>query len=123
MLLLLAVLEKRAGFHLASFDVYISVAGGVRVDEPAVDLGVALAVASSHRERPADASTVVVGEVGLGGEVRAVSRIAARVAEAEKLGFRRMIIPQANSAGLEPSPGIEVTAVSDIRRALKLLLD
>jgi DNA repair protein RadA/Sms len=123
MLLLLAVLEKRAGFHLASFDVYISVAGGVRVDEPAVDLGVALAVASSHRERPADASTVVVGEVGLGGEVRAVSRIAARVAEAEKLGFRRMIIPQANSAGLEPSPGIEVTAVSDIRRALKFLLD
>jgi DNA repair protein RadA/Sms len=103
--------------------VYISVAGGVRVDEPAVDLGVALAVASSHRERPADASTVVVGEVGLGGEVRAVSRIAARVAEAEKLGFRRMIIPQANLAGLEPSPGIEVTAVSDIRRALKFLLD
>jgi len=99
------------------------VAGGVRVDEPAVDLGIALAVASSHRERPVDASTVVVGEVGLGGEVRAVSRIAARVAEAAKLGFRRIVIPQANLAGLEHPCGIEIAALSDIRQTLGLLLD
>ena len=123
MLLLLAVLEKRAGLHLATFDAYVSVAGGVRVDEPAVDLGIALAVASSHRERPVDASTVVVGEVGLGGEVRAVSRIAARVAEAAKLGFRRIVIPQANLAGLEHPRGIEIAALSDIRQTLGLLLD
>jgi DNA repair protein RadA/Sms len=122
MLLLLAVLEKRAGFHLTAFDVYVSVAGGVRVDEPAVDLGVALAVASSHRERPADAATVVVGEVGLGGEVRAVSRIASRVSEAAKLGFRRMILPQANLAGVEDPGGVELLGVGNIREALGLLL-
>ena len=122
MLLLLAVLEKRAGLHLASFDVYVSVAGGVQVEEPAVDLGVALAVASSHRERPADPGTVVVGEVGLGGEIRAVSRIAGRVAEAAKLGFRRIILPRANLAGIEDRGGLELAGVGDIREALDLLI-
>ena len=122
MLLLLAVLEKRAGLHLAAFDVYVSVAGGVRVDEPAVDLGVAVAVASSHRERPADPGTVVVGEVGLGGEVRAVSRIASRVAEAGKLGFRRVILPKANVGGVEDPGGVELVGVGDVREALNLLL-
>jgi DNA repair protein RadA/Sms len=122
MLLLLAVLEKRAGLHLATCDVYVSVAGGVQVEEPAVDLGVALAVASSHRERPADPGTVVVGEVGLGGEIRAVSRIAGRVAEAAKLGFRRVILPRANLAGIEDRGGLELAGVGDIREALDLLI-
>jgi len=122
MLLLLAVLEKRAGFHLAAFDVYVSVAGGVQVEEPAVDLGVALAVASSHRERPADPGTAVVGEVGLGGEIRAVSRIAGRVAEAAKLGFRRVILPRANLSGIEDRGGLELAGVGDIREALDLLI-
>ena len=97
-LLLLAVLEKRAGLHLGACDVYVSVAGGVRADEPAVDLGVACAIAGSHRDRPVDAETAVVGEVGLGGEVRAVSQIGRRVAEAAKLGFRRVLVPRANLA-------------------------
>ncbi len=122
MVLLLAVLEKRAGLHLMNSDVYVSVAGGVRADEPAVDLGVALAVASSHRERPADPATVAVGEVGLGGEVRAVSRIASRVAEAGKLGFRRMILPRASLAGVEDPGGVELIGTADIREALNLLL-
>jgi len=122
MVLLLAVLEKRAGLHLMNSDVYVSVAGGVRADEPAVDLGVALAVASSHRERPADPATVVVGEVGLGGEVRAVSRIASRVAEAGKLGFRRMILPRASLVGVEDPGGVELIGTADIREALNLLL-
>jgi DNA repair protein RadA/Sms len=122
MALLLAVLEKRAGLHLMNCDVYVSVAGGVRVDEPAVDLGVACAVASSHRERPADPATVVVGEVGLGGEVRAVSRIAGRVAEAAKLGFRRVIAPRASLATVEDPGGVELIGVGDIREALDLLL-
>ena len=122
MVLLLAVLEKHAGLHLMNFDVYVSVAGGVRVDEPAVDLGVALAVASSHRERPADPATVAVGEVGLSGEVRAVSRIAGRVAEAAKLGFQRVILPRASLAAVEDSGGVELIGVGDIREALNLLL-
>jgi DNA repair protein RadA/Sms len=122
MILLLAVLEKRAGLHLMNSDVYVSVAGGVRADEPAVDLGVALAVASSHRERPADPATVAVGEVGLGGEVRAVSRIASRVAEAGKLGFRRMLLPRASLPGVEDRGGVDLIGVADIREALDLLL-
>ncbi len=123
MLLLLAVLEKRAGLHLAAFDVYVSVAGGVRVDEPAADLGVALAVASSHRERPVDPSTVVVGEVGLGGEVRAVSQIARRVVEASKLGFRRVVLPRANLAGMEEdTKDVDLVGVERIGEALELLL-
>ncbi len=123
MLLLLAVLEKRAGLHLASYDVYVSIAGGVAVSEPAADLGVALAVASSHRERPVDASTVAVGEVGLGGEVRAVSQVTRRLAEAAKLGFHRVLLPRANLAGLEDgTPGVELAAVESVAEALDLLL-
>ena len=122
-LLLLAVLEKRAGLHLASYDVYVSVAGGVQVGEPAADLGVALAVASSHRERPVEASTVAVGEVGLGGEVRAVSQVARRIGEAAKLGFHRVLLPRANLAGLDDAtPGVELIAVKSVAEALDLVL-
>ena len=122
-LLLLAVLEKRAGLHLASSDVYVSIAGGVRVDEPAADLGVALAVASSHREHAVDPSTVVVGEVGLSGEVRAVSQIARRVGEAAKLGFRRVVLPRPNLAGMdEDTKETELVGVERIGEALDLLL-
>ena len=122
-LLLLAVLEKRAGLHLASSDVYVSIAGGVRVDEPAADLGVAVAVASSHREHAVDPSTVVVGEVGLSGEVRAVSQIARRVAEAAKLGFRRVVLPRPNLAGMdEDTKETELVGVERIGEALDLLL-
>ena len=121
-LLLLAVLEKRAGLHLGACDVYVSVAGGVRADEPAVDLGVACAVAGSHRDRPVDAQTAVVGEVGLGGEVRAVSQIGRRVAEAAKLGFRRVVVPRANLGGLDETSGIELVGVERIGETLDLLL-
>jgi len=102
--------------------VYVSVAGGVRADEPAVDLGVACAVAGSHRDRPVDAQTAVVGEVGLGGEVRAVSQIGRRVAEAAKLGFRRVVVPRANLGGLDETSGIELVGVERIGKALDLLL-
>jgi DNA repair protein RadA/Sms len=120
LLLLLAVLEKRAGLHLSAHDVYVSVAGGVRVDEPAADLGVALAVASSYRDRPVDAVAVAIGEVGLGGEVRAVSQIDRRIAEAAKLGFRRVVAPRANLAGLDETPaGVEISGVEDVAEALE----
>jgi len=124
LLLLLAVLEKRAGLHLSDHDVYVSVAGGVRVDEPAADLGVALAVASSHRDRPVDAAAVAVGEVGLGGEVRAVSQIDRRVAEAAKLGFKRVVAPRANLAGLDDlrPGGVELIAIDHVAEALERCL-
>jgi DNA repair protein RadA/Sms len=119
-ILLLAVLEKRAGLQLATYDVYVNVAGGVRVSEPAADLGVAVAVASSLRDRPVDAQAVVVGEVGLGGEVRAVPQIQRRLNEVVKLGFRRCLIPRGNPH--EPVEGLEVIPVANVLEALSLVL-
>ncbi len=94
--LLIAVLEKRACIPLGSFDVFVNIAGGLKVDEPAMDLGIALAIASGFREIPIGADTVVVGELGLGGEIRAVSHGDRRVREAAKLGFTRVIVPKSN---------------------------
>src|SRR5215469_6907644 len=93
-LMLLAVLTKRVGLALGNQDVYINVAGGFSLGEPAVDLGVAAAVASSFRERRIAPETALIGEVGLGGELRAVSRAEARIREAAKLGFRRCVVPR-----------------------------
>ncbi len=92
--LLIAILEKRVGLHLHGEDVYLNVAGGIRVTEPAVDLGVATAIASSFRDRPIDPRTVIMGEVGLGGEVRAIPHLEGRLREAEKLGFQQAVIPE-----------------------------
>jgi DNA repair protein RadA/Sms len=94
--LLIAILEKRVGLHLHGEDVYLNVAGGLRVTEPAVDLGVAAAIASSFRDRPIDPRTVIMGEVGLGGEVRAIPHLEARLREAAKLGFQQAVIPEPN---------------------------
>ncbi|QIA28076.1 DNA repair protein RadA [Thermaerobacter sp. PB12/4term] len=94
--LVLAVLDKRAGLHLGGCDVYLKVAGGLRVDEPALDLALAVALASSHRDRPADPEAVVIGELGLAGEVRSVQRVDERVREAQRLGFRRVVLPRGN---------------------------
>ena len=91
--MVLAVLERRVGLNLQSSDAYVNIAGGVRVDEPAVDLGVALALVSSFRDRPLAQGDVYIGEVGLTGEVRSVTRLEQRVREAEKLGFRRCFVP------------------------------
>jgi DNA repair protein RadA/Sms len=92
-----AVLEKRAGLHLANQDIYVNVVGGLRVLEPAADLGIALALASSFRNLPVDAQTVVLGEIGLTGEVRGVGHVEQRLKEARRLGFRRLILPERGS--------------------------
>lgn len=94
--LLIAVLEKRARLPLGQFDVFVNIAGGLKVDEPAMDLGIALAIASGYREAPIAADTIVAGELGLGGEIRAVSHCDRRVREAIKLGFSRVIVPKSN---------------------------
>lgn len=98
--LLLAVLEKRIGVMVSQHDVFVNIAGGVRVDEPAVDLGIAVSIISSLRDVPVDSQSVAVGEIGLGGEVRTVSQIEKRVQEAAKLGFKRIILPKNNLKGL-----------------------
>jgi DNA repair protein RadA/Sms len=92
--MIIAVLERRAGLHLGAHDIYASVAGGLRVNEPAADLGIALAIASSFRNRPLSADAVAFGELGLSGEVRAVNAASRRIAEANRLGYRTLYTPQ-----------------------------
>jgi DNA repair protein RadA/Sms len=120
--MLLAVLERRAGLRMGQYDVFVNVAGGVRIDEPAADLGMALSIVSSVRDVPADSGAVVIGEVGLGGEIRRVSHVEQRVAEARKLGFTRVILPARNLNGLRPASGIDVVEVETIAQGIAALL-
>jgi DNA repair protein RadA/Sms len=122
--LLLAVMEKRAGLHLLGDDVYVNVAGGMSIDEPAADLGVVAAVASSVRNRAVGSSTAVFGEVGLGGEVRAITQPALRVREAARMGFERCIVPLANAdlPKSERPPNCELVGVRTVDEALQALL-
>ena len=121
--LLLAVLEKRAGLNLVAEDVFVNVAGGIAVDEPAADLGIVAAVASSVRNRPIKASTAVFGEVGLAGEVRGISQAALRVREAAQMGFTRCIVPHGNCAPEDTPPNCELVAVKNVSEALDALMD
>ena len=116
--LLIAVLEKRLGFQLAGDDVFINVAGGLEVDEPAVDLGVVAAIASSFRNLQIPPETAVFGEVGLTGEVRGVLQAQARAREAQTLGFKKLILPASNRSGLEKLLGIRVVGVRNLEEAL-----
>lgn len=109
--LLMAVLEKRVGMRLAQSDAYVNIAGGMKVSEPSVDLAVVIAIASSFRNRPIDKDTVSFGEVGLSGEIRAVSMCERRVIEAQKLGFKRAIVPAANHGSLKDIKGMELIEV------------
>ena len=120
--MLLAVLERRAGLHMGQYDVFVNVAGGVRIDEPAADLGMALSIVSSVRDVPADSGAVVIGEVGLGGEIRRVSQAEKRVAEARKLGFTRVILPARNLSVQRSSSELEVIEVETIVQAIAALL-
>ncbi len=119
--MLLAVLERRAGIGMHGMDCFVNVVGGIKVIEPSCDLGLALAIASSVRNKAIDRSTVIIGEVGLGGEVRPVYGIKSRLGEAEKLGFRSAVIPTKNRQGLGGSK-IEIAAVSEITEAAKIAL-
>ena len=114
MSLLIAVMEKRLGFQLASDDVFVNVAGGIEIDEPAADLGVIAAIASSFRNLAIDPETAVFGEVGLTGEVRGVLQAQARAREAQALGFKILIIPESNKKGLEKLLGMHVVGVKTL---------
>jgi DNA repair protein RadA/Sms len=122
--LLLAVLEKRIGMHLMGMDVFVNVVGGLAIDEPAVDLGIVAAVASSFREKPINAQTVVMGEVGLAGEVRGISQAEARLKDAAKLGFTRCILPTMNVEKMEKtaiSQKMELMGVRSVDEAMERL--
>lgn len=119
--LLVAVLEKKMGAKLFDQDIFVNVAGGVQVDEPAVDLGIIAAVASSHRERVIDGKTVFFGEVGLAGEIRGIAQAEARIKEAGKLGFERCILPSSNSSQLKQIQHPQLVGVSSLADCWKLL--
>jgi len=121
--LIIAVLEKRVGLLLGNHDAYVKVAGGVRLAEPAIDLGLAVALASSFRDQPPDPQTVVAGEVGLAGEVRAISRIEQRIREVEKMGFTRMVLPRANLRSLSVKTHLELIGVETVMEGLEAALN
>ena len=119
--LLMAVLEKRLGLQMSGCDAYVNLAGGIRIQEPAVDLGMVMAIVSSFKNRPVDESTVVFGEVGLSGEVRAVSLAEQRLQEAVKLGFTTCVMPRANADMLKNTKSIKVIGVSNVQEAIELI--
>lgn len=122
--LLMAVLEKRAGLPLSNYDAYVNIAGGIRMNEPAADLGIVMAIASSYKNRPVPEDAIVFGEVGLSGEVRAVTMPEQRVAEARKLGFKTCIIPEVSLKTLGTSDeklGIRVVGVRSVNQVIDML--
>lgn len=120
--LLLAVLEKRVGLRIGNSDVFVKVAGGIKVDEPAVDLAVAIALASGYRNRSTASGIIVMGEVGLAGEVRAVAGAEVRIREAARMGFQTMILPKSNLKGLEQDFDIQLIGVETVAQALDAAL-
>lgn len=119
--LLMAVLEKRVGMRLASCDAYVNLAGGMRLGEPAIDLGIVLALSSSYRNRPIDAKTIIFGEVGLTGEVRGISMAEQRIREAEKMGFTTCILPKSNIEGIRMNTSMQLIGVSNVSEALQAI--
>lgn len=112
--LLMAVLEKRLGMSLSNCDAYVNIAGGIRINEPAIDLGIVMAIISSFRNRPIDEKMIVFGEVGLSGEVRAVNMPEQRVAEARKLGFETCVLPEVCLKMVKGVKGIRLVGVKTI---------
>ncbi len=121
-LMLMAVLEKRGGLRISTYDAYVNIVGGLRIAEPAADLGIILALASSLRNTPIDSETVAIGEVGLTGELRACSFLEARIAESEKLGFKRCIVPAVNREKLKKFKKIEVCPAGNIHEVIEKIL-
>jgi len=119
--LLVAVLDKRLGLHLGGMDIYVNVVGGLKIDEPAIDMGIAAAIASSFKNRTIEAGTFTFGEVGLSGEMRAISQAETRIKEAAKLGFKKGVVP-ANNAGRVKGSDIEIIGVKNVEEAIQILL-
>ena len=119
--LLAAVMEKQLGMHLMGYDIFMNVAGGVKVIEPAVDMAIVSAIASSFLDKPISDGTVVIGEVGLTGEVRAIGQVDTRIAEAKKMGFKRCLVPASNLKRIPDINGIKVSGVRNVSEAVDML--
>lgn len=119
--LLMAVLEKRLGVQMSDCDAYVNLAGGMRIVEPAIDLGIAMAIVSSFKNRGIDDKMIAFGEIGLSGEVRGVSMVEQRVSEAAKLGFTTCVLPEVNRSQLRPVEGMKVIGVKTVRDAIDLI--
>jgi DNA repair protein RadA/Sms len=119
--LLVAVLERRAGLDLGDKDIYLNVVGGMRVEEPGVDLGIASAIASSHLNRPLASDLVLFGEIGLSGEVRGIPRVQPRLREAHRMGFQRCLLPKGNHLHMKEESPIELISVDSIEKLMESL--
>lgn len=119
--LLMAVIEKKMGIQMGDYDAYVNIAGGMKITEPALDLALVMALISSYKNRPLDSKTIVFGEVGLAGEVRAVSQAQQRVMEAKKLGFKRCIVPAVSMKTIGKMEGIEILGVENVNQAMNLV--
>ena len=120
--LLIAVLNKRVGLDIGDSDVFVNITGGIRIDEPGIDLGVLMAIISNHQNKPIDPRTVIIGEVGLGGEIRPVPHIERRINEAAKLGFSKVVFPEYNQKSIDVKDTIELISVKNIYDSLKILV-
>lgn len=121
--MLLAVLEKRVGIRIGTFDVFVNAVGGVRIDETAADMGIAMAIASSLKNQVINPDVVMIGEIGLGGEIRPVPQIERRIGEAEKLGFKEMIVPKANMKSIKTKNQIKIRPVEKLAQAAVELMN
>ena len=121
--MLLAVLDKRVGINTGTHDVFVNIAGGIRIDEPAADLGIATAIVSSLRDIPVDSQTVAIGEIGLGGEIRTIAHCDKRVQEAAKLGFKTIVVPKTNAKKMKSTKEITIIGVESIQEAIKHLVE
>ena len=119
--LLIAVLEKRVGMPLGNQDVYLNIAGGMKINEPSIDLGIIMVVASSFKNKPIPKDIVIMGEVGLTGEVRRINFIEKRIKESEKLGFKKCIIPESNKKDLKEKYKLDIIGVKDIKEAIRYI--
>jgi DNA repair protein RadA/Sms len=119
--LLAAVMEKKLGMHLMGYDIFMNVAGGVKVVEPAVDVAIVAAIASSFLDKPIADGTVVLGEIGLTGEVRAIGQVDTRLSESRKMGFTRCLVPASNLKRLPEIEGIEITGVKTVSEVVENL--
>jgi DNA repair protein RadA/Sms len=119
--IILAILEKRAGLTLANHDVFLKVAGGMRVEEPAIDLGIAVSVASNFLDKGVDQKTIVFGEIGLAGELRSVGQAGQRIKEAKMLGFTRCILPKASLKTVQVDKSLDIVGVTTLQEALDAL--
>lgn len=120
--ILIAVLEKKIGLHLSRFDVFLNIAGGIKIDEPSIDLAAAISICSSFKDTSIDADMLILGEIGLSGEIRGISFAERRIQEAVKLGFKKVLLPAGNMKNFKPSKEIEYIPVESIQDAVRLIL-